>query len=397
MYSVCARRFQGRNSFQTDRSLQLGVRTSRFRSPRCCRLFSSSSEDTTTFHNVEVKRDVRYSSHHPRNVMDIYSPKERTSINGVIPALLFVHGGMWLRGCKKQYSNLGLCLAQHGGAACIMNYRLAGTSTSGGNDSEETGHPHQVMDVARAIAFIIRKSVDDGVALHLYVGGHSAGAHLAALVLSDPQYLRVAMKERDLDYDLLGTLLKGYIGMSGVYNLRRLAMSPLAAVTIGPAFQGKEESDVTLDASPVQVILRAHDSIQPCNDKAEDILPPLATVPILLLNAESDFHLKQDTSELLTALDHFSESLPSDDLPLRQSAMIANRNHLSIMGEFGNGLIDENEMADELTTNDESWTLASVFQQSRDALSAASAYILSDSAEEVDEASTRVLQFMRLK
>jgi len=372
-------------------------------------------------------------------VLDIYSFETASHKDGVAPTLLFVHGGMWLRGSKEQqtlsmydvashvasqayqtlwqdspsqgehsmttnnkhqYSNLGLCLAQHGGRGCIMNYRLAGTNT----DGDDTGHPHQVMDVARAIAFLISDSVAENTPLHLYVGGHSAGSHLAALVLSDPQYLRMAMQERELDYYLIWKVLKGYIGVSGVYNLRRLAMSPLKAVTIGPAFfRGKEDSDVTLDASPVQVLLRAHDSIQKYNIQTESALPPLVSVPILLLNAESDFHLAQDATELLTALDHFTDSLNTDETPTRCSVIISNRNHLSIMREFGRGLIEESDVATEDISDQENWSIASLFHQSREALTTASAYLspyfVTESKEEVqiDEASACVVEFMRLR
>jgi acetyl esterase/lipase len=258
-----------------------------------------------------------------------------------------------------------------------MNYRLA-------HGEQETGrHPHQVMDVANAIAFLIRCNTSSP--LHLYVGGHSAGAHLTALVLCDPQFLRKAMEEYELDFKEVARNLRGFIGISGVYNLRRLAMSPLAEITIGPAFLGDE--DVTLEASPVHALLRAHAS-------QSDGLPPLATLPLLLLNAESDFHLRQDTSELEIALDQLSVSTK------RQSVVISNRNHLSIMGEFGHGLISRDGLVDNPLVEHESWSLAYVLHQSQAAVSAASAYVtpffMSDTTEPPDEASLRVLEFMRL-
>jgi hypothetical protein len=336
-------------------------------------------------------------------VLDIYSPKQKQNN---APTLLFVHGGMWLRGSKEQqplslynvvshvasqtyhgaidrttnqdlYSNVGLTVAKHGGVACVMNYRLA-------HGKEETGHPHQVMDVARAIAVLISRSAS--TPLHLYVGGHSAGAHLAALVLCDPQFLRKAMEENGLDFKEMARNLRGFIGISGVYNLRRLAMSPLAEITIGPAFLGHE--DVTMEASPVHVLLQAHAS-------QSDGLPPLATLPLLLLNAESDFHLWQDTCELEIALDQFPVTVE------RQSVVISNRNHLSIMGEFGQGLISRDVLLDEPSPDQESWSLAYLLHQSQAAVSAASAYVppyfLSDSTEAPDGASLHVLEFMRLK
>jgi hypothetical protein len=251
------------------------------------------------------------------------------------------------------------------------------------------------MDVARAIAFLIDQSsvASDEQPLHLYVGGHSAGAHLAALVLSDTQYLNMAMKELDLDHEMIQDILKGFIGISGVYNLRRLAMSPFAAVTVGPAFQGKQESDVTLDASPVQILI----------ENAQDShIPPLATVPILLMNAESDFHLAQDTSELLTALDRFSTSLLDKDFLERQSVVIPDRNHFSIMSEFGREMMMNEEAVkidNEPVLDDDRWTTAGVLHYSHEVLSSASDYLapyfVSESAKEADQASSSVLEFIK--
>lgn len=409
-------------------SLRLSIRSVRI-SLRC----SSSSSTKTLFRGVEIERDVRYSPQHPRNVLDVYLPaKDRRCSDNVVPALLFVHGGMWLRGSKEQnslsmydfashlfsqtyqtlwqdsssqpddspphaidkHSRIGLCLAQQGVKTCVMNYRLA-ADTATSNHNDETGHPHQVMDVARAIAFLIDQSsvANDKRPLHLFVGGHSAGAHLAALVLSDPQYLHMAMNERNLEHEMIQDILKGFIGISGVYNLRRLAMSPFAAVTVGPAFQGKQESDVTLDASPVQVLIKA----------AQDShIPPLATVPILLMNAESDFHLAQDTSELLTALDRFSMSLLGEEFLVRQSEVIPGRNHFSIMSEFGREMM-MNEAAVktdyEPVLDEDRWTTAGVLRYSDGVLSSASDYLapyfVSESAKEADQASALVLEFIK--
>lgn len=414
-YHFRARYCQGRSwRLQTSSaSLLAGSR----RNARFCSLLSS--------HDIHIERNVRYSSNHPRNVMDIYSPNTSETIRkDNVPTLLFVHGGMWLRGSKEQNAlsiydmashmvsqaytkytywqdsssdvvhdsgketndkylsnNLGLCVAQHGGIACVMNYRLAGSFQDG--NINETGHPHQVMDVARAITFLVNKSIDDGRPLQLFIGGHSAGAHLAALVLSDPQYLHKAMAERNLDHALIRRFLKGFIGISGVYNLRRLAMSPLAAVTVVPAFgQGKQDgSDVTLDASPVQVLLQTQ------NSNLDRSLPHLATIPVLLLNADSDFHLAQDTADLLVALDSLSTG--TRDSQERLALAIPNRNHLSIMGEFGCGMIDEATTIKTDPGNDE-----------RNYLSFASNYLTSYFASSTnkvaDEASTTLLQFMNL-
>lgn len=55
----------------------------------------------------------------------------------------------------------------------------------------------------------------------LVLVGHSAGAHLVMLLLADPQYLRAAGVEEDAN-----SFVRGAVGISGVYNIVRLANTP---------------------------------------------------------------------------------------------------------------------------------------------------------------------------
>ena len=54
---------------------------------------------------VSMEHDVRYSNVHPRNVMDVYKPVLPNEDGAVLnpyrhKSVLFVHGGMWIRGDK---------------------------------------------------------------------------------------------------------------------------------------------------------------------------------------------------------------------------------------------------------------------------------------------------------
>jgi acetyl esterase/lipase len=72
----------------------------------------------------------------------------------------------------------------HGYILVSVNYRL---STSGSGIQ----HPTHVQDVARAIAWVYNHiSQFGGDSTRLAVLGHSAGAHLAALVCTDETYLQ---------------------------------------------------------------------------------------------------------------------------------------------------------------------------------------------------------------
>lgn len=101
------------------------------------------------------------------------------------PLVVFVHGGGWKRGDKRNATGVekpGHYLAQGYGFASV-NYRLVPAVTV----------EQQAQDVADALACLIRQAVPLGFdATRVVLMGHSAGAHLSALVGTDMQYLKKA-------------------------------------------------------------------------------------------------------------------------------------------------------------------------------------------------------------
>ncbi len=98
-------------------------------------------------------------------------------------------------------SNLGETLARQGVGVAAVSYRL----------SPEVKHPAQVQDAARAVAWVSKNiGKHGGQADQLFIGGHSAGALLAALLASDEQYLKaegLSLKE-----------VRGVVALSGGYR-----------------------------------------------------------------------------------------------------------------------------------------------------------------------------------
>jgi acetyl esterase/lipase len=101
------------------------------------------------------------------------------------PLVVFVHGGGWKRGDKAMMdgsAKLHDWQAQ-GYAVASLNYRLVPEATV----------EQQATDVASAVAYLKGRAASLGFDPDKVVLlGHSAGAHLVALVGTDPQYFRRA-------------------------------------------------------------------------------------------------------------------------------------------------------------------------------------------------------------
>jgi acetyl esterase/lipase len=163
----------------------------------------SSQLDAT----VEAHRDIVYFEGDPaaaaKHKLDVYAPKTKPEAGA--PVFIFIHGGSWRSGDRAQYPPLGNRFAKAGAVVVIPSYRLAPAHV----------HPAQAEDVAAAIAWTVKNvRAYGGDPSRIYLGGHSAGGHLVALVALDPRYLAA--------HELKPALFKGVIAMSGVYDVRNL-------------------------------------------------------------------------------------------------------------------------------------------------------------------------------
>jgi acetyl esterase/lipase len=129
---------------------------------------------TTIPANVRVVRDVAYGAD-PKQRFDVYLPAGATNA----PVIFMVHGGGWRTGDKSGRAVVENKVAHWSRAGVIVisvNYRLL----------PDAGPLEQARDVARALAAAqSRLAAWGGDPSRIILVGHSAGAHLVALLDAD--------------------------------------------------------------------------------------------------------------------------------------------------------------------------------------------------------------------
>ena len=146
----------------------------------------------------------------PRQKLDVYVPAKPDAYHSVV---VFFYGGSWQMGDKALYRFVGQSLASQGFMTIIADYRLY----------PQAYFPAYAEDAAQAVVWAHRHAAEyGGDVKHLYVAGHSAGAHLAMLVTLDDRYLKEAGGRKDW--------LKGTIGIAGPYDFLPLTDPDIKAL-----------------------------------------------------------------------------------------------------------------------------------------------------------------------
>lgn len=131
--------------------------------------------------------------------MDVYRPLAAPAEPW--PVVVFFYGGSWQRGERAQYRFVGRQLARHGVLAVVADYRTY----------PRAGFPDFMDDAARAVRRVRDEAPAWGGDPHrIFLAGHSAGAHIVALLGTDSRYLQ--------RYGISPRSLAGVIGLSGPYD-----------------------------------------------------------------------------------------------------------------------------------------------------------------------------------
>lgn len=146
-------------------------------------------------HAQVVLRDVAYAEPAvERQVLDVFAPQDAKNL----PVVFWIHGGGWQAGDKSDVNLKPQVFNDRGFVFVSTNYRLL---------------PHVAMetivaDVAKSLGWVHKHIAEHGGDPNrIFVGGHSAGAQLAALICTDETYL----KAEGVPF----TVLKGCIPVDG--------------------------------------------------------------------------------------------------------------------------------------------------------------------------------------
>jgi len=177
---------------------------------------------------VVVKRDVHFGPHE-RQALDIYSLEKP---RGLMPALLFVHGGGFVDGARNRtdevFANVGYYFARRGIVGINVGYRLA----------PEAPYPQGSMDVRAGVEWVRTHASELSVdPARLFLMGHSTGAAHSASYAYDR---RLQPKE--------GPGIAGLIIVGGRVRVDNLPENPNARKV--EAYYGTDTSKYE-DYSPV--------------------------------------------------------------------------------------------------------------------------------------------------
>jgi arylformamidase len=134
--------------------------------------------------------------------------------------LVFLHGGYWRSLDKSDHSFVASEFTQAGACVVVPNYALCP-----GTDAHPVTVPHIVLQMVKALAWTWR-NIDQygGDPTRITVAGHSAGGHLAAMML--------ACAWKAVAPDLPDGLVRNALSISGLHELESIRSAPFLQVSL---------------------------------------------------------------------------------------------------------------------------------------------------------------------
>jgi arylformamidase len=143
-----------------------------------------------------------------QETLDIF-PAQRPRGATAAPVLVFIHGGYWRSLDKADHAFLAPAFVQQGTCVVVPNYDLC----------PAVSIPQITLQMVQALAWVYRHIAEHGGDLdRITVVGHSAGGHLAAMLL--------LCQWSAVGDDLPAALVKNALSISGLYDLEPLRHTP---------------------------------------------------------------------------------------------------------------------------------------------------------------------------
>jgi acetyl esterase/lipase len=158
--------------------------------------FLVASVPTYFSSHYNAQKDIAYGKKSWQK-LDIYVPKNAHNA----PVITFFYGGGWYDGDKQDYEFVADTITKYGFIVVIPNY--------GKYPSQK--YPAFQNDAAQATLWIDKHIKNyHGDINNVHLMGHSAGAHIGAMLLADKSHLK--------SYGLKSNFYKSFVGLSGPYH-----------------------------------------------------------------------------------------------------------------------------------------------------------------------------------
>ena len=147
----------------------------------------------------------------PREKLDVFPARSSGS-----PVFVYLHGGYWRALDKRDQSFVAPPFVDAGAMVVLPDYALCPAVTI----------EHIVLQTVQALAWVHRHAAEyGGDPQRIVVAGHSAGGHLATLLL--------ACDWKAVAPGLPSNLVKAALSISGIYELEPLRHAPFLAGDLG--------------------------------------------------------------------------------------------------------------------------------------------------------------------
>jgi acetyl esterase/lipase len=151
------------------------------------------------FNDGQIVTDVSYGTG-AGDKLDIYIPAN--SADKKLDVVVFFYGGRWSSGAKEDYRFAGTAFSDRGFITVIPDYRKYPV----------VKFPTFVEDSAKAVSWVYDHIDAYGGDPHrIHLAGHSAGAHIGALIAADSHYLAALGKKRS-------DVIQDFAGLAGPYS-----------------------------------------------------------------------------------------------------------------------------------------------------------------------------------